>query len=176
MQKSEYNGWFNYETWCANLWLTNDEGGCAWLEEQAQDCVQDAIGADESDIRNAATYALAERLEAYHDEMAEEWLPDQSSLFADFINAGLREVNWHEIARHAVDEIALYSAGWNMPGYMPDNPPAVFLDADDALEYVTEQIESDEDCAHLDCTPLAADKNGEFGVHAGKYFYFVTRI
>ena len=34
-----YNGWPNYETWAVNLWLGNDEAGCALqqeLLEQAQ--------------------------------------------------------------------------------------------------------------------------------------------
>ena len=28
-----YNGWSNYETWLANLWLTNDESSYALLRE-----------------------------------------------------------------------------------------------------------------------------------------------
>ena len=26
MQKLEYNGWYNYETWNLKLWLDNDQG------------------------------------------------------------------------------------------------------------------------------------------------------
>jgi hypothetical protein len=32
-QTQTYNGWVNYETWLANLWLSNDEGSYALLME-----------------------------------------------------------------------------------------------------------------------------------------------
>lgn len=185
IEDMKYNGWTNYETWCANLWLTNDSGGCDRLAEDANECVDRAIDKDESDIRDAATDALADMLEAQFDDYAEEWMPDQVSFFADMLNAGLRAVNWHEIARHAIDDIALYSAGWNMPGCMPDGAPAVFTDAESALAYVQESainaIADGEDLpsAHAEAqadsvNSWKADKNGEFGCTVGVYHYFVS--
>ncbi len=187
MQKREYNGWHNYETWCANLWMTNDQGGAESLEESARQCLQDAIDSNESDIRESATHALAAVLESQHEEMAEEWMPDQSSFFADLLNAGMREVNWYEIAEHAIGDIALYSAGWNMPGYMPDSDPAVFLDADGAREYVADQMESAIEESgdfgnekNIEVSVAAIDEcrigSGEYGATFGNYHYFVTRI
>jgi hypothetical protein len=177
MADTKYNGWTNYETWLANLWLTNDQGGSEWLEDSARECVEKAIEDDKGDIRDEATDALASVLESHFDEMAEEWMPKQAGFFADLINAGLREVNWHEMARHAVDDVEIYSAGWNMPGYMPDNPPSVFLDASDALEYVKDAIQEEQtDIPTEDIGALKADSKGEFGVTVGKYHYFVARL
>lgn len=167
---SKYNGWNNYETWCANLWLTNDEGGCDWLQETAQQCLQDAIDANESDIRAAAAESLADALESYH----QEFYPDVKGVFADLLGAAFNAIDWREIAANHIGDIDLYSAGWNMPGYMPDNTPAVFMDAGDALDYIREAAEDAE--TWVDCDPWKADKNGEFGCTVGKYHYFVTRI
>ena len=32
-----YNGWQNYETWCVNLWLTNEPGSSEELSRIAHD-------------------------------------------------------------------------------------------------------------------------------------------
>lgn len=170
MSDQKYNGWSNYETWCANLWLTNDSGGCDWLDETARQCVQDAIDAEESDIKDAAAAALTDSLESYH----REFYPEVQGVFADLLGAAFGAIDWREIAENHIGDIDLYSAGWNMPGYMPDNPPAVFMDAADALEYIRDAAEDAEDWA--DCAPWAADKNGEFGCTVGKCHYFVQRI
>ena len=40
-----YNGWTNYETWCVNLWLDNDEGTQNMVREWARECYEDAVTA-----------------------------------------------------------------------------------------------------------------------------------
>ena len=36
---------------------------------------------------------------------------------------------------------SLYVAGWNMPGYLPDTSPAVFLAEDEAASYLIREID-----------------------------------
>ena len=172
----KHNGWTNYETWCANLWLTNDEGGCGWLQGTAQQCLQDAIDADESDIRAAAAESLADALKSYH----QEFYPEVKGVFADLLGAAFGAIDWREIAANHIDGIALYSAGWNMPGYMPDNPPSVFMDAGDALDCIRDDIrELDPDVypdAETWANGVAADENGEFGQTIANMHYFVQKM
>ena len=74
LEKQTYNGWTNYETWCANLWLSNDEGCYNYCIDLA---------------RQAGTTALlAERLE----DFTLKYKPDF------MLNAGLSNINWYEIA------------------------------------------------------------------------------
>ena len=41
---------------------------------------------------------------------------------------------------------AAFVAGWNMPGYMPDNEPARFQTWEGAREYIVEELERAADC------------------------------
>jgi hypothetical protein len=96
MSDKGYNGWTNYETWAANLWLTNDEGGYNWLVEAAEECVKDADG-DKDD----AAQDLASRIESFHDD----FYPEVSGLFADLLRSAFDAIDWREIADSAVAEV-----------------------------------------------------------------------
>lgn len=78
---SEYNGWTNYETWCVNLWLSNDSND--------YNTVKDIC-------RGGKDYDAAQRLK----EFVEELQPDlEASMFSDLLNAAISEVNWMEVAQ-----------------------------------------------------------------------------
>ena len=178
--KQSYNGWTNYETWVVNLWLTNDQGSDEQLRDDARYHLEQAIekGCDTESARNDAAYELGQSLREQHEEFA----PELTGVFSDLLRASLRAVNWYEIGRAAIDDLTIYSAGWNMPGYLPDAEPQIFLDADDALEHIKDAAkDSIED--YIDADDLAqkiddwrADRHGEFGQTFGNYHYFVTRI
>lgn len=185
MKKLDYNGWTNYETWNCNLWLSNDESLHNEILSMAHDALNDGLDGDLctdiDSLRDAATLELREQLTQMVDQLAEQWMPDQSSLFADMINQSINEIDFEAIARHYINGINLYSAGWNMPGYMPDNAPAIFLDASDALDHVRDEAdrwideENDPEFAGIPST-WKADKSGEFGCTLGAYHYFVARV
>lgn len=183
MSDSKYNGWANYETWVVNLWLDNDQSSQEYWQEQARELVQSAIDAEKIEVREEAISDLAQRLESEHDE----GMPEVSGVFSDLLNSALGRVDWHEIASHMVGEVEIYSAGWNLPGYMPDNSPALFTDSDSARLHISEEMdrvaESDysdehaEEVAALESASLACLKgSGEYGATVAGYHYFVTKV
>lgn len=97
-----YNGWTNYETWCVNLRLGNDEGTEGVLSEMAQDCANICSEERQNDYADDrvqdARMMLADQIKTFVDEMAEERMPDQCSMFADLINSSISCVDWREIA------------------------------------------------------------------------------
>ena len=174
--EQDYNGWTNYETWCVNLWIDNEPND---LADVARDHIEAALdgryGYVREDVRADAVRTLGEHLEEMHDDA----MPDVVGVFADLLRASLQEVNWQEIAEPYVKAIDLYSAGWNTPGYMPEYPPSLFVDADDALAYIRSEIEraADEtDGEPIDLTTIKADAQGELGVMVGAYHYFITKV
>jgi hypothetical protein len=83
MIHKEYNGWWNYETWCVGLWIDNDQG----LYNMRRELV-----AQYDDLVN---YELAERIKTWVDGM----VPDLgATLWSDLLGAALSEVNWLELA------------------------------------------------------------------------------
>lgn len=81
MERKGYNGWTNYETWCVNLWLDNDEGLFNTTREMTR----------EADNELEAAEAVK--------DMVEGMAPDLGgTLWGDMLNAALSEVNWQEIA------------------------------------------------------------------------------
>ena len=94
MTRNEYNGWFNYETWNANLWLDND-----WqLAERCAMITADLFGSYED--HDKMTDILANQIKQWFEDDQPE-LP--ASFYSDVLNASMREVNWHEIARHYIE-------------------------------------------------------------------------
>lgn len=143
MERKEYNGWTNYETWLVKLWLDNDQGSAEYWMEEARDAMNAAVANENSaeGLRDEARGILAERIQSEHEHYVDELLP-RAGFASDLMNAALSEVNWEEIARHYVEEIDVYVVGWNMPGYMPDSDPALFLDFDGAQESLKESFEN----------------------------------
>lgn len=168
-----YNGWSNYETWLVKLWIDNDQGSHEYWGEQAREAIENA-NFDKDD----AVSSLADMLQSEHEEA----MPKVHGVFSDLLNAALGSVNWQEIARNMVDELAVYSAGFNMPGYMPDNEPAFFLSDTDAREYIADEIErsideeEDEEiiAAHEEAAARVRAGAGEYGETIGNYHYFVS--
>lgn len=100
-----YEGWSNRETWCANLWLANDEGLYSLVGEMATAAFDEAaaeVGIS-GDRRRHAVYALGNDLR----EMFEEWaygngddayVPD-GPIYSILRDVGsLYRVDWHEVA------------------------------------------------------------------------------
>lgn len=82
----QYNGWTNYETWNCVSWI--DQDADYWIEE----------------FKNHKNItSLADAIKSSFEYTAWEYFPS-ASLFSDLINAGLKKVNWIEIAKHYLPE------------------------------------------------------------------------
>lgn len=104
--ETKYNGWTNYETWLVNLWIDNSGDQDYW-NDSSRDLFEYSKGDSTFTKEENAIADLADLMREYYDELAGQWMPDQSSMFADMINASMREVNWREIAEHYIDEITV---------------------------------------------------------------------
>ena len=76
-----YNGWPNYETWCVNLWLTNEQGSDAMLQSIVNDSAKDYRA-------------------SFLKEYVIEFAPlDGANMYVDLLQAALDNVDWREIIR-----------------------------------------------------------------------------
>jgi hypothetical protein len=94
----EYNGWSNYETWCVNLWLTNDEWTDHELSRLMREFRKDEGDDDDENDVNGASKAIKDFVE-------ENMLPDLgATMAADMLGAAMSEVNWYEIAENHMED------------------------------------------------------------------------
>lgn len=85
-----YHGWENYETWCVNLWLSNDEGLYFSVEEMKKH-----YEADEDAETEADDYGFAKAIK----DLVEEFAPDTNGLYSDLLTHAINQANYEEIAR-----------------------------------------------------------------------------
>jgi hypothetical protein len=104
MERKEYNGWANYETWNVALWMDNDQGSNEYWRERAQELF-DATDEDSDSRKDDAAADLANEIQAQHDEA----MPEVSGCFADLLGAAMSEVDWREIAEHLLSDIDVQS-------------------------------------------------------------------
>ena len=90
---ADYNGWKNYETWCVNLWLTNEPETERCLRMLAQ--------------TNAGLSHRADRLRDYTLDMngvidgaGMYTSPGLTGMYADLLRSALENVDWREIIQN----------------------------------------------------------------------------
>jgi len=108
-----YQGWKNYETWCVNLWLANEEPSYRYWRDAALDAWQEAPDDEnhqgESPIwtlSECARFRLADKLK---DEVA-CGVPAAcaGTMWDDLLGAALDEVEWGEIANALLEDCEGY--------------------------------------------------------------------
>jgi hypothetical protein len=107
MDKQTYNGWTNYETWLANLWMGNDTGTYEHFLEMARECV--AKHSTErlygEDSYNDAEIELAHKIQTFHEDEASSAVEPTIGLMHDLLYAALKQVEWREIAKSIIDSL-----------------------------------------------------------------------
>ena len=89
----------DYETWNVLLWINNDKSLQDYWHNRAKSIVKNPTYENEYLSRERRIIVqLAKELDAYFDDWAETWMPDQCSCFADIFNNALGKINWQEIA------------------------------------------------------------------------------
>lgn len=100
MADVKYNGWTNYETWCVNLWIGNEEGSSNYWDDRAHEVATDAKADTPFTRKERAMLDLSDELK----DTIEESAPEIEGLYADLLNAAMGEVNWYEIAEGLLEE------------------------------------------------------------------------
>lgn len=107
MKTETYNGWTNYETWNVNLWMDNEQGSQEYYRETAERTFKHAKPGGTFTKSERATLDFADWLKEEYETASQDILEKsnaQASVWADLLGAALSEVNWHEIAKHYIDE------------------------------------------------------------------------
>lgn len=105
MNNEGYNGWSNYATWLINLHLSNDAGTYEYVNELAEQAIDDASANKYTTKKENATQALADSLK----DMIEEGNPlaGKSDLYSDMLQSVIDEADYYQIADTWLDDFEI---------------------------------------------------------------------
>lgn len=98
--EDRYQGWTNYETWCLNLWLMNEELSYRYWTAAAAEIRTEATERPDEILREkTASFRLADRLK---NEIESE-MPELAGPWGDMLQAATGRINWDEIAKSLLE-------------------------------------------------------------------------
>ena len=96
-EEKGYSGWTNYETWCVNLWWSNDEPTYKALREAASNHWGRAKAGEVLTRSEEARHTLSDGMKELVEEGAANY-GEQSSVYSDLLTAAISDVDWYELA------------------------------------------------------------------------------
>jgi hypothetical protein len=100
---NSYNGYKNYETWCAAMWIANDHGCTDLWQDAAIECFEETDKSkDFSERRESAirSFSAVVRENLSNDR---DVYPD-NGLLMDLLNAAIDRVDWLTVASDLFDD------------------------------------------------------------------------
>jgi len=108
MNKNEYNGWTNYETWNAKLWIDNDENEYNEWKERAENALLTTTNEQDEETytnqdKDNAINELVEQLQDYME--SNNPIIGTNSMYADLMQSALDEIDYYEIAESMINDL-----------------------------------------------------------------------
>lgn len=96
--KRGYNGWSNYETWAASLWIDNDYGAYKYWQDRTQEVYEESEATEYLTKTQVAANTLSSELEEFLQESNP--LAGACNVYSDLLSAAIGEVDVYEIVNH----------------------------------------------------------------------------
>lgn len=90
-----FNGWTNYCTWAAALWIDNEESTYKYFKELVAEIREEET--DENEIK----YRLENAIKEFIEDNAPE-IP--ASLYSDLLGYAMQDINYYEIASNMLED------------------------------------------------------------------------
>lgn len=97
-EESGYQGWKNYETWNAALWINNDQSMYEYLQEEITQLREDEE--EPGDV----VHELAGTMKNQMENMYDDYAADLPGPLADLLTAAMGEIDWREIAQSFLED------------------------------------------------------------------------
>ena len=104
----KYNGWSNYETWNAMLWINNVDGVSDsivyQLEQQIEQFVDEGTWDESGYLQYAEQFIQDHFTDTFVYQDSNDWHEVHYGPVADAVTTYLNQVDWREIAKSIYDD------------------------------------------------------------------------